>query len=191
LKFLQKEQFLTSLHNVDSLKFGSFILASGNKSNFYLDLRLIPSHPELFEITGNLLVSKARDLDYDIIVGIPTAGVPFASYIAIDQKKPLIYLRKESKGHGMKKKIEGISVNNKKVLLVDDLISSGFSKEFAIKNIRDEGGIVDNVLVIIDRRAREIDYLNWERENKVEVVSLFQFSVEEIQNFGNVNNIRL
>jgi orotate phosphoribosyltransferase len=185
---LHKEQFLASLHKIESLKFGSFILASGNKSNFYLDLRLIPSHPELFEITGNLLVSKTNDLDFDIIVGIPTAGVPFASYIAIKHKKPLIYLRKETKGYGMKKKIEGISVNNKKILLVDDLISSGFSKEFAIKNIRDEGGIVENILVIIDRRANENDILNWERENKVKVISLFQFSVEEIQKFGNMNN---
>jgi orotate phosphoribosyltransferase len=88
----------------------------------------------------------------------------------------------------MKKKIEGISVNNKRVLLVDDLISSGFSKEFAIKNLRDDGGIVDNILVIIDRRANQNDILKWEGENKIKVISLFQVSVEEIQKFGNMNN---
>ncbi|OLS19355.1 MAG: Orotate phosphoribosyltransferase [Candidatus Heimdallarchaeota archaeon LC_3] len=186
---MDPETFLIKLREMNALKFGDFTLASGKSSKFYLDLRLIPSYPRLFKKIGDLLIKKCRTLDFDIVVGIPTAGVPFATYISIFCEKPLIYLRKEIKSHGTKKKLEGIKVDNKRVLLVDDLISSGFSKEFAIQNIRSERGIVEEILVLVDRREKNETNNNWEEANKVNVVSLFQFSADKLLQFANNNNL--
>jgi orotate phosphoribosyltransferase len=87
------------------------------------------------------------------IVGIPMAAIPFGTLIAYKLKKPYYILRKEPKNHGLKKMIEGTIAKDQKILLVDDLISSGFSKSFAIEALRDEGADVLDLFVFIDRSS--------------------------------------
>ena len=85
------------------------------------------------------------------MVAIPLAGIPFGTLIAFQLHKPFYILRKEPKKHGLKKLIEGEIKEGQKILLVDDLISSGFSKLFAINALREEGAIVENLFVFINR----------------------------------------
>ena len=144
---VNKSDFLKSLKRIESLKFGNFILASGKQSDYYLDLRVIPYHPEFFEkIISDLCKNILNELDFDIVCGIPTAGVPIATLVSQITKVPLIMLRKVPKKHGLGKLIEGGPVNNKKVLIVDDLVSSGHSKEVFIKNLRENGEMVERVI---------------------------------------------
>ena len=175
---------LEELSQIDALKFGDFVLASGAKSKFYLDLRLVPSYPKLFQDITKKLGEKSQTMKFDNIAGIPTAGVPFGTTLAVLLQKPLIQIRKEPKDHGMGKMIEGISVKGKKVLLVDDLISSGSSKEFALQLLRDAGATVDDLLVIVDRRIDEQASKAWEQAMKVKVSSIYKLSAEEILTFG-------
>ncbi len=119
-----------------------------------MDLRLIPSHPTLFELVLSEYCNLVNSLDYkpDAIAGIMSAGVPFATGIAIREKIPLLQIRAEKKAHGTKKMIEGILPNKgSKIVLIDDLISTGVSKLMPTKILRDKGMIVDDLIVLIDR----------------------------------------
>ena len=177
-------EFLENLLKIGALTFGEFTLASGERSGFYLDLRLLPSYPDLFDNVSKKLWKMAKSVDWDIVIGIPTAGVPFATYVAILDRKPLNMIRKEPKDHGTRRLIEGIDILNKKILLVDDLISSGVSKEFAIRTIRDEGGIVHDLLVVADRRENEQAGKLWEEKLSVKLHSLYYLPPSEVAKFG-------
>lgn len=186
---LEKNDFLQNLEKNHVLKFGEFTLASGAKSDFYIDLRTIPYYPELFSTIMKQWADKIQsEADFDIVCGIPMAGMPFGTMISYFSKKPMIFIRKQSKGHGLNKLIEGGEVKGKKVLIVDDLVSSGFSKEFAINELRKEGAEVTHLSVLIDRRENDIEAVEWEKTNKVVVVSLFKLKTDEIYSYHKTSN---
>ena len=116
------------------------------------------------------------------VVAIPLAGIPFGTMIANQLHKPFYLLRKEPKEHGLKKLIEGEIKNGQKILLVDDLISSGFSKLFAINALREEGANVENLFVFIDRTSDTLT--DFEKDHSIKVHYLI--NVEDI--LTKVNN---
>lgn len=176
------KQFFDNLASVNALRFGDFTLASGAKSNFYIDLRYLPSFPDLYQdLILTMYKQIGETLNFDIIMGIPLAGVPFATSLSWISKKPLHLLRKTSKSHGLKKLIEGPPIEGKHVLLVDDLISSGHSKEFAIEAIRDEGGLVSDLLVLINRSTDDIS--SWEINWNIKIHSLYAISPSLIESY--------
>ncbi|MFX1562577.1 MAG: orotidine-5'-phosphate decarboxylase [Promethearchaeota archaeon] len=142
------------LHDAGAWKFGSFILASGQTSPYYLDLRLIPSHPQAFTKLINLQVSWLAahlDIKFDRIAGIPTAGLSFGTLLAHQLNKPLLYVRNMAKKHGLGRIVEGELHPGDHVLVVDDLISDGASKLDAVQALRAKGAKVTDVFVIVDR----------------------------------------
>ncbi len=86
------------------------------------------------------------------IGGIPTGGLPWASVLAYFLSKPLVYVRKEAKHHGREKNVEGMLAPGDKVLLVDDVVTTGKNILSAAQTIRSEGGVVENALVLVDRQ---------------------------------------
>jgi orotate phosphoribosyltransferase len=176
------EEFLDKLVEIDALRFGEFILADGSTSSFYLDLRYLPAYPNLFStLLNEFYAHTISKLQFDLVIGIPLAGIPFASAISWISQKPLHLLRKNPKQHGIAKLIEGPDIINKQVLLVDDLISSGHSKEYAIDAIRDAGAKVNQLSVIVDRR-NEVD-LNWENKWDIKINSIFKIPPQLIEVF--------
>ena len=143
------------LYRIGAIKFGSFKLTSGKMSPYYIDLRLIPSFPEVFhKISGILTDFIEKNLgpsEIDRIAGIPTAGIPFASVIAYSMNKPFLYVRQTKRTHGRERRIEGLISPGDKVLLIDDLITTGSSLIRAAKAIVAEGGVVENAVVLLDR----------------------------------------
>jgi len=150
-----KKQVCTILTRIGALKFGTFTLASGKLSPYYIDLRLVPSYPEAFQKIINFYVKLAEELvgldKFERVAGIPTAGIPFSSALAIKLQKPFIYVRKEVKHHGRERMIEGILMPGDRVLLVDDLVTSGQTLIDVANAMRSEGAIVKDALVLIDR----------------------------------------
>jgi orotate phosphoribosyltransferase len=150
-----KAELCTLLTRIGALKFGTFTLSGGKLSTYYVDMRIVPSFPEAFETVENVYENLAEnDVGLDSfarIAGIPTAGVPFASVLAYLLHKPFLYVRQEAKSHGRERRVEGILHPGDKVLVVDDLITSGGSLLNAADAIVSEGGLVENALVLIDR----------------------------------------
>jgi len=148
-------EFSNILLRTGSLKFGTFKLASGILSPYYVDLRLIPSNPEAFQRTVAMyrsvlepdLVKRAERL-----AGVPTAGIVYAAVVALSLSKPFLYVRKEEKGHGRERRIEGLLQPGDRVVILDDVVTTGKSLLEAADTIRAEGGIVDDAVVLLDRQ---------------------------------------
>ena len=142
------------LHNVKAIKFGSFTLASGKTSPYYIDLRVIPSYPEALSRLIDLFVqwlSTHTEVKFDRIAGIPTAGISFATALSQRLQIPMLYIRTKPKKYGRQQRVEGILESGDKVLVIDDLITDGGSKIEAVQNLREAGAQVKDVLVVVDR----------------------------------------
>ncbi|RLG92845.1 MAG: orotate phosphoribosyltransferase [Candidatus Hecatellales archaeon] len=153
VKNLKKEISL-ALAELGAIKFGRFKLTSGKESSYYIDLRLVPSHPKTFRRIVRVYVEEAKKIGlkrFDAVAGIPTSGMVYASVLAYTLKKPFLYVRKEPKSWGEKRRIEGVLNRDARVLVVDDLITTGKSLVEAVDCVREEGGMVTDALVLIDR----------------------------------------
>jgi orotate phosphoribosyltransferase len=151
----KKVEIAKILHKIDALKFGVFKLTSGRASPYYVDLRVLPSFPdayrEICNFYGEYITSQVGTKNFDRIAGIPLAGIPFASQIAYNLKKPFLYVRKDTRHHGRQRRVEGILVSGDRVLLVDDLVTTGLNLKKAAEAIRAEGGVVKEAVALLDR----------------------------------------
>jgi orotate phosphoribosyltransferase len=144
------------LNKIGALQFGAFKLTTGKMSPYYIDLRIVPSFPDAFQKIITFYVQFIKQKigrgDFQRVAGIPVAGIPFASLIAYSLDKPLLYVRRGERLHGRQRRIEGILAPGDRVLLVDDLVTTGSSLRKAAKAITAEGGVVDDAIVLIDRQ---------------------------------------
>jgi len=146
------KDFCRVLVKTGALKFGLFTLAGGKLSSYYLDMRILPSFPDAFRTSIDFLVKEAKKVQgIDKIAGIPTGGLPWASVLAYNLSKPLVYTRKEVKMHGRERRVEGVLASGERVLLVDDVVTTGKSTLAALESLRAEGGVVEDALVLVDR----------------------------------------
>lgn len=149
-----KATLAEALFRIGALRFGRFTLASGKTSSYYLDLRTIPSYPEVYEMA----VSAYRELadgigekSFDVVAGVATAGVTISSPLAFILKKPMVYVRKEEKGYGLGRSVEGATTPGQKALVIDDLATTGGSINSAVEALRKVGCVVKEAAVLVDR----------------------------------------
>lgn len=150
-----KAELCRILTKIGALKFGAFKLTGGKISPYYIDLRIVPSFPEAFQKVNDYYVTLIKqDVGadkFERIAGVPTAGMAFASIIAYHLKKPFLYSRKQVKAHGRERRVEGIIMPGDRILLADDLITTGQSLRKAASAMRAEGGVVNDAVVLVDR----------------------------------------
>ena len=149
------KEFATFLYQNGAIKFGNFKLSSGKESPYYIDLRIVPSFPHQFrkmiKALQNLISEKIGLDNFDYIASVPTSGLVIASALAIETVKPLIYIRPKPKDYGTENVVEGKITKSARVLLVDDVATTGLSLLNAIKALRNAGVVVTDAFTIINR----------------------------------------
>ena len=149
------KEFSTFLHENKIIRFGDFTLASGKKSSYYVDLRLVPSYPHQFRKMVKYLqneIIKDIGLDkFDSLVSVPTGGLVIASALAIETVKPLIYVRSKPKDYGTSKSVEGKIHEGMKVVMIDDVATTGGSVVNGIKSLKEVKIKVEDAYVIVNR----------------------------------------
>lgn len=123
-----------------------FTWASGLKSPIYCDNRQLLGHPRLRRGIAAALADRARSLAPTLIAGTATAGIPWAAFVAEALDLPMAYVRAEAKKHGMGRQVEGPGVQGQRVLLLEDLISTGGSSLRCAEALRAEGADLLEVL---------------------------------------------
>ncbi|QQR81525.1 MAG: orotate phosphoribosyltransferase [Deltaproteobacteria bacterium] len=127
-----------------------FTWASGIQSPIYCDNRLLLSHPKALSdvIKSFEKLIRSKKIKFDVIAGIATGGIPHAAILSDHLKKPMIYVRSAPKGHGKGNQVEGIFKKGSRVLVIEDLVSTGMSSLNAIEAIRQSGGKVSDCLAV-------------------------------------------
>jgi uridine monophosphate synthetase len=161
------------LFALGAVKFGSFTLASGVQSPIYVDLRLLVSRPALLAKAAEAYTALLALLPCDRIAGVPYAALPIGTAVALAADKPLIYQRKEAKSHGLGKLIEGAWQPGERVVVIEDLITTGGSTIETAEQLRAAGLVVEHVIVLIDREQGGVANL---AEAGIEAHSVFKLS---------------
>ena len=160
------KEFATFLYEKKIIRFGDFTLASGKKSPYYIDLRLVPSFPheyrKMIKRLQNLIAEDIGFENFHSLVSVPTGGLVVAASLATEIVKPLIYVRKQAKEHGTSKAVEGVTCHDMKLLMIEDVVTSGGSVINAIKSIKEEKMIIKDAYAIVDRMEGATEVLQAE-----------------------------
>jgi orotate phosphoribosyltransferase len=175
MKYLNLESLILNLFNYKCVLFNDFKLSSGITSPYYIDLRIIPSYPEMYETISDAYVKKINELNMKIdrICGIATSGIPLAALTAYKLKKPFVYARKEKKEYGTKGLIEGILNKGDNVLIIDDVVTTGGNIIRTVNALREMDAIVEKAIVLIDREQGGFEKL---KEINIELISIIKVS---------------
>lgn len=140
-----------ALFNAGCVRFGTFTLKSGKTSPIYMDLRQLVSFPATLRLAAQAYASLMAPLSFQRVAGIPYAALPIATAIGLETGLPVIYPRREAKEYGTKATIEGIYKAGETAVVIDDLATTGETKLEAIQKLVEQGLVVKDIVVLIDR----------------------------------------
>lgn len=154
---------------------GFFTWTSGIQSPIYCDNRLTMSYPAIREKIAKAFVEKIKNSNFkpDVIAGCATAGIPHAAWLATELNLPMVYVRSSPKGHGKGNQIEGLVEEGQKVLVIEDLISTGGSSIDAANVLREVGAEVLGVLAIFTYGLEKADNNFAEADLSLETITNF------------------
>jgi orotate phosphoribosyltransferase len=161
-----EDQRLADIIFDNSFGRGNIILASGKRSDFYFDMKPSMLHPEGSYLIAKKILEEALKVDAQYIGGLDMGAVPITgavSALSHEQHRPVhgFFVRKAVKNHGVKKLIEGIapsdSIQGKRVVIVDDVTTTGDSALKAVDACREAGANIVLVISIVDRQEGAID----------------------------------
>ncbi|GGM20881.1 orotate phosphoribosyltransferase [Paraliobacillus quinghaiensis] len=160
----------------------SFTWTSGIKSPIYCDNRLTMSYPEIRSKIATAFVEKIKALDVqpDVIAGCATAGIPHAAWLAEKLDLPMIYVRDKAKAHGKGNQIEGQIEPGQKVIVVEDLISTGGSSLNSALALREEGTEVLGVMAIFTYGLEQAKMVFDEKQIPLSTITNFDVLIEQL-----------
>ena len=146
-----KEELIDALKACGAVKFGDFTLASGKKSKYYIDIKKASSDPGTLKIIAKQAAALIKAMDIDIVGGVALGGVPIATAVSLETNMPLLLIRKSAKEYGTGGRFVGDAEEGDRIILLEDVTTSGGSVLEAIGAIRDAGCIIDKVITVVDR----------------------------------------
>ncbi len=129
---------------------GSFTLRSGQQATTYFDKYLFEADPDLLGEVAEL-AAPLVPVDTEVLAGLELGGVPVATALSLTTGLPAAFVRKEAKSYGTAKLAEGAEIDGRKVLVVEDVITTGGQVLASAADLRDRGADIVAVLCVIDR----------------------------------------
>jgi orotate phosphoribosyltransferase len=166
---------LLSINAVSLSPDNPYTWSSGLKSPIYCDNRLLLSFPDERKVVYEALAEKIKQLDVDVVAGTATAGIPHAAWAAEKLGLPMAYVRSSSKGHGKQNKIEGKIAPGSKVVIIEDLISTGGSAFNAAQAVEEAGAEIAAVIAVFTYELEAAETAA--SEKNYPVITLTSFSV--------------
>ncbi len=161
-----------------------FTFVSGIRSPIYCDNRRMIAYPKERGRIVDAFIKESQNYDFDIVAGTSTAGTPWASWISNKLNKPMAYIRGSKKEHGAGNQVEGAEVAGKKVLIIEDLISTGGSSFNAVAAVRDGGGSCVAVIAIFTYDFKKAGKIFKEGGCKLITITNFSTLVNVAKNDG-------
>ncbi len=149
-----KKDLIRRLKEVGAVKFGEFVLSSGQKSNVYVDIKHACTYPDILKLITELMAKKVRELDFDKIACIELGGVPLAVALSMKMEKPLVIFRKQKKDYGIKDDCIGVIKAGERFVVVEDVTTTGRSALSVVERVEKRGGRVIAVLCVVNRGAK-------------------------------------
>ncbi len=145
------EALAKELVDAGAVRFGEFTLASGQTSDIYVDVKKAWTDPHRLRVLASALAARVGD--EEILAGMELGAVPLVVAVALEVGRPCVILRKATKDHGTRQAYEGTIPPGARVLLIEDVTTTGGSTERSIAIVRAAGGRVERTLVVVDRES--------------------------------------
>jgi orotate phosphoribosyltransferase len=142
------EEIAEAICRANIVNFGDFKFGDGRQSPIYLNLRILPSYPMIFKFISDKIVGILASINQDVVCGTDSAFA-LATAVSLKTNLPAIYVRKQR--YSQRTMIEGVLNKNQKVVLITDIITNGYNKLRLIDAIRNAGGIIDNIVSVVDK----------------------------------------
>lgn len=157
---MQKAELAKKIYEVAYLK-GEFKLRSGKTSNEYFDKYRFEARPEILrEIAKHM--KTLIPADTEVLAGLEMGGIPIATALSLETGIPCAFVRKKAKEYGTCLFAEGIDVKAKKVLVIEDVVTTGGQVALSSKDLRSLGALITTVLCAIHRGPEAVDLLKKE-----------------------------
>lgn len=157
-----------TLRELKVVQKGEFILTSGRKSNYFVNIKRASTNPEVLREIGKAVAPYVGDCK---IAAMALGAVPLAVAVALETNRPFVMVRKEPKDHGTKELIEGDVAPGDKFIIVEDVATTGGSTLRVVSALRQKGANVSKAVVVVDREEGAREMLT---EHGIELVSLFK-----------------
>jgi len=143
------------LKRCSALRYGSFTLASGAESSYYVDIKRASTYPKVLRRMARELEGRMLDeeIECDRLAGVVLGSIPLVVALSMEVCIPFLMVRKERKSHGTGDAIEGKLEEGYRVVVLEDVITSARSALEAVEFLRENGAIVEHVLTIVDRET--------------------------------------
>lgn len=148
---MEKESLIKKLIDCEAIQRGHFVLTSGAISDYYIDIKKASTNPTILKQIAKHIAPYTKG--YDLLAGMEMGAIPLLVAVSLNTDLPYVIVRKEKKGHGTDKKIEGTSVEGKKVLIIEDVTTSGGSVINTIQILKQQKAILKDVVVVVDRES--------------------------------------
>ena len=154
---------------------GDFLLRSGKRSTEYFDKYQLEARPELLSAVAEHMANSLPE-GVQVLAGLEMGGIPVATALSLHSKLPMVMVRKKAKPYGTMRLAEGVEVLNKKVLIIEDVVTTGGQVVESVRELRAAGAIIGDVLCVIDRSEGQRRALE---QAGLQLTSLF--TIEELR----------
>jgi len=154
---MSKQELANKIYHAAYLT-GTFTLRSGQVSNEYFDKYLFEAQPALLQEIASVMVADIP-VGAEVLAGLEMGGIPIATAIALQTGMPTAFVRKEAKTYGTCKLAEGADTANKRVCIIEDVVTTGGAILDAVSELRNRGAVVEHVLCVIQRGEKAVEIL--------------------------------